>query len=242
MQNFIQQLRTPEPAPPWGLLNALGIVVGAFIMTALVGGVIASTFAAQGAAALLIGWSVGGALTVMLVLITRRDDDARAALRLAESSLPLLIAFGVGLGVAVTLDLIAIPILGEVRRPPELLALTAGAGVITWGFALVFMLAVQPLAEELVFRGVLFPALREAQSITVAVIVSAAFYGIFHQLVYTAPRDGFGGFWYGLAEPTLVGVVLGLVRGATGSTRAAVAVHVGVGAFALIKTLLIFST
>ncbi len=241
MQQLARQLQTPEPAPPWGLLAGLGAMVAAFLMIAIVGGVVAFGFFEAGAAgALVTGWAVGGALTIMFVLVTRSTPEDRAALRLDAAGLPPLIAFGIGLGGAVTLDLIAIPIAGEVLRPPELIAFSQQPGLTAWVFGALFMLAVQPAAEELVFRGVLFPALRAAQGLTAALAVSSLFYGIFHQLAYPHPAPDAGGVWYGLIEPTLLGVLLGLVRAASGSTRAAIAAHVGVGAFALLKTALIF--
>ncbi|MEO0563962.1 MAG: CPBP family intramembrane glutamic endopeptidase, partial [Chloroflexota bacterium] len=148
--------------------------------------------------------------------------------------------FGIGLGTVITLDLVAIVITGRVIEPPELSALTSGAAAWLWVLLAVHIVVLQPVAEELVFRGVLFPALAAAQNVWLSIFVSGALYGFFHQLLYTYPaQDVAFGWWYTLAEPLIAGVVFSFLRAGTGSTGAAIAAHVGVGVFGLLKTMLI---
>lgn len=240
MSDFFWRLRTPEAAPPWGIFVALFVLVMAFAFMTVVGSTIGVILlGAANPAAPLFSWMVGGMLLLVLVAFTLRTPEQLEALCLNEARLPVLIAFGVGLGTAVTLDLIAIPFTGAVLRPPELATFGTAAGAFAWLLAAVFMLIVQPFAEELVFRGVLYPALRAAQSVWAALIVTSLFYGIFHLIVYPPPAGDAAGLWYGLTEPLLVGLVLTVIRAGSRSTRAAVAAHVGVGVFALLKTTLI---
>ncbi len=237
---FLQRLQRDEPAPPWGIFTGLLAFGVAFVFIALAGVALASfVFPPQSPSSLIAGWLVGSVLLVGYITATQRTPEARAALRLDNKSLPVLIAFGIGLSAAVVFDLIAIPIAGAILIPPEFSIYTSNPGVMGWLLAGLFVLAVQPLAEELVFRGVMYPALRAEQRVWVALFVSAAFYGIFHQLVYPHPAQGAAGLWYGLIEPLLFGLVLGGIRAASGSTRAAIAAHAGIGAFALLKALLL---
>lgn len=239
MTRLFQLIRLPENPPAWGLLLALAALVAHFVFTALVGPsltvLVLFPQAEQLSAALLSGWLVGGLLTVFFVQRIVRTPEAMLDLRLNESPTPLLILFGIGFGAAVTLDLIAILVAGRVLPPIELAALLNPSPLL-WILAALFMVLVQPLAEELVFRGMLFPALRAAQGVWVAILLSSAFYGLFHFLLFSSETFN---LWYGLLEPMLAGLVIGVTRAATRSTRAAVAVHVGVGVFGLVKTLLI---
>jgi len=241
MQNIINRIYESQDPPPWGLMSALVTVVLAILFSSVVASVVGTTmFSENNATAIVAGWTIGGALTVVYVLAFYRSEEQRAALRLGSSTLPVLIAFGIGLGIAVTLDLIAIPFAGAVLRPPETAVLpVGGVGVTTWIYTALLLLVVQPAADELVFRGVLFPAMRAVQSAWATIIATALFYGVVHSLVYPAPGDDAAGLWYWLFEPFLAGLALSVIRAISGSTRATIAVHVGIGAFGLLKTLLI---
>ncbi len=241
MQLF-SNIRKHQPAPSWGVLFGAASLGVAFFFMTVVGLALASFLAAGAGDAvfLLLGWTFGGILTVAFVLLMQRQSLGE--LRLGPSPFPLLIAFGLGLGVAVSLDLVAIVVAGEVLRPPELSAFGGEPGIISWSLAAIFLLVVQPIVEELVFRGVFQPVIWEASSAWVGIIVTAMFYSIFHQLLYPAATTGAGGVWYGIVEPLIVGIVLGVLRAGTNNTRAAVVAHMGVGVFALLKTILIVST
>ncbi len=241
MQLF-SNIQKHQPAPPWGVLFGMAALGVAFFFMTVVGLALASFLAAGAADAtfLLLGWTLGGILTAAFVLLMQRQS--LEALQLGPSPLPLLNAFGLGLGVAISLDLVAIVVAGEVLRPPELSAFGGQPGLAAWILATVFLLVVQPIAEELVFRGVLQPVIWEAASAWVGIIVAAMFYSIFHQLLYPAVTAGAGGLWYGVAEPLIVGLMLGALRAGTNNTRVAIVAHMGVGVFALLKTILIVST
>lgn len=239
MQQLFTRVRAAEDAPPWGLLAALLTVIIAYAFFSVVGLSLGSLLFAQDArAALSVGWLAGGLLTIAAVLFGQRGQTAGLQL---GNSYPALIAFGVGLGAAVTTDLLAIPFTGRVIETPELSRLIGpvAAPALLWGVLGLFVVVVQPVAEELVFRGMLFPALRAAQNVWAALGVSSMLYALFHQMLYTYPTPFGGMWWYTLTEPLLIGLVLGVVRAATGSTTAAIMAHVGVGVFALLKALLI---
>jgi membrane protease YdiL (CAAX protease family) len=104
------------------------------------------------------------------------------------------------------------------------------------------MLIAQPLGEELVFRGVVQPVFRTILSAWPGLLVTALVYGLFHQLAYPpayADISSQTALWYGLALPALQGVIFGMNRAVTGSTRAAIFAHAAFGLFALLKVFII---
>ena len=239
MQQLFKRIRADEDAPPWSLLTALLTMLIAYAFFAVAGPSIASLlFEDDPRVALSVGWLIGGLLTVAAVTFGQRSQTE--ALRL-QQTYPAIIAFAVGLGAAITTDLLAIPFTGRVIETPELSRLIGPdpALLFLWLVLGGFVVSVQPIAEELIFRGMLFPALRAAQGTWGAIVISSLLYALFHQMLYSYPTSFGGMWWYTLTEPLLVGLVLGGVRAATGSTTAAIISHVGVGVFALLKVILI---
>jgi membrane protease YdiL (CAAX protease family) len=243
MQALFSRIASPEEAPPWSLFNSIMTFILGMLFFTLAGPTLGLLFFPQDiAAALLSGWTLGGLGITAFILSSRAGEQQRAALRLTVT-FPALIAFGIGFGTLVTLDLLAILFVGQVTPPPEFALLVAPTPFL-WLLAGVFSIIIQPISEELLFRGVLYPTLRQAQSAWLTIIVTALFYGFFHQLIYTYSPELAqvrGVWWYSLAEPIGVGVVLGMLRAATRSTSVAIFAHVGVGTFALLKTILIVS-
>jgi membrane protease YdiL (CAAX protease family) len=95
----------------------------------------------------------------------------------------------------------------------------------------------QPVAEELVFRGIALPALRQGFGAWMGLVLCSLAYGLFHQLAYSSPTNDATLVWYGLALPLLAGLFISGVRVYTGSTRAAIAAHMAFGLFAVLKAL-----
>lgn len=235
--SLLARLRAPEPAPPWSIASALLTAAGALLAF------IAGTFFAQvwlegQAFALLAGWSLGGLLTVIFVLRLRRSPQQRAALRLAGGSTPLLFVVFVSFGLALALDLLAISVTSRFLPAPALLGIRPdGAALI---FAAVFLLIAQPLAEELVFRGVALPALRAGLGARFGLVMAAALSAVFHLLMYPASYadvSPLAALWYSGVTPFLAALVFGSVRVVTGSTRLAIAAHAAFGLFALLRLL-----
>jgi membrane protease YdiL (CAAX protease family) len=86
--------------------------------------------------------------------------------------------------------------------------------------ALILVLLLGPVVEELVFRGFLYPLLARALGPWLAIVATAIPFALLHgaQSEWT---------WQLLVPIGLAGVVFGIVRYATGSTVAAMLVHVG---------------
>jgi len=83
-----------------------------------------------------------------------------------------------------------------------------------------FGVTLAPLLEELFFRGMLYPVLRRAYGMGVAVLVTAGAFAVIHgaQLGYA---------WAPLLSIFVVGVVFTLVRERTGSVAASFLMHCG---------------
>jgi membrane protease YdiL (CAAX protease family) len=178
----------------------------------------------------------------LFVLQTRQRAEDRAALRLHVSTMPLPFVMFVALGAAIALDLLGLLLTGVFAQSPELASFDArSAGFLQWGVALALMLAAQPVSEELAFRGVAFPALRAMFGGIAGWLLSAALYGGFHYLAFapTPTAGSFASIWYGLLVPLIEGLLFGIVRAGTGSTRAAMFAHAAFGLFAIAKLLLV---
>lgn len=235
---MLKRFARPEPAPPWGVLTAIGAVLAMFAAIIL-GTVIADSVLESSPEALMTGWAIGMVLTILFVAVTRRrtEDDFRA-LRLRPSRAPLLLLLLGMIGVAVALDLLSAIITGDqTLATAELLNFSrAEVGFFGWMIAFLFLVVLQPVAEELVFRGVLFPALRTGLGIWTGFFVCAGFHAVFHFAAYPpTPENQTILLWYGLLLPFLDALVFTGVRAATGSTRAAIVAHAAFGLFALLK-------
>jgi membrane protease YdiL (CAAX protease family) len=239
-KSLMERIGSLEPAPPWGLGAAALTILVAFV--AIIAGTAFAIiwFEAQPFSE-LAGWTFGAVIIVLFVVQTRRRPEDRAALRLGAGGPSLLFVMFLCVGFALLFDLLSLAVTGAFLPVPELLGIHLRAGGLPeWLFAVAFMLVAQPVAEELVFRGVVFPALRGAFGAWIGLVLVAALYAVFHWLAFPPDYANVAGItpiWYGLALPFLDGLVIGAVRAHSGSTRVAIAAHVAFGLFAVIKVL-----
>jgi membrane protease YdiL (CAAX protease family) len=249
-RRLFTRINTPETPLPWGIVAALGAVVVSFAAV-VIGTFIAFELLNDRQYTLLIAWTLGAFITIIFVFVRFAKPEERAVLRLGLNStegtaaiqqLFLMLLIGVGLSVA--LDVIT----GRVTRlflpEPELLRLYTDVTLyqqpvqaITWIVAVAFMVIAQPIAEELVFRGVLLPSLRQVTGAWPGYILSVILYAVFHTLAFSQAGSGLNSLWYGQIVPFIAGLIFGAVRLYTGSTRAAILAHVGFGLFAIVKML-----
>jgi len=244
-----ERIGATQAAVPWGLGGALAAIVASFA-AAIIGTTVALSMLGQMEAVMLVSWAFGASLTVIFVIFTRRQPEQAQALRLGSLhpsqllSQDALLLLLIGVGLAVTMDIIAGRITGAFLPEPELIGVYSNflysgqaLSLVTWLFAICFMVILQPLAEELVFRGLALPALRRTLGAWSGYLLSAVLYGVFHWVSYSTALEGFAGMWYGLLSPLIAGLVYGAVRLYTQSTRAALLVHAAFGLFALVKLL-----
>ncbi|MBL8161226.1 MAG: CPBP family intramembrane metalloprotease [Anaerolineae bacterium] len=267
LRRLFDRIAHAEAAPPWTVWNAISALVAAFMSVLLGTSVTLVITRSNGQLTALLGWSIAAALIIAFILFTRRKPQEREALRLNiwqytpaspsktgkaitprdENVVPplanLFFLLLVGVGLAVTLDVITGRVTGLFLPEPELLrpyqdyALNVPISGVTWLLAVVFMIVLQPIAEGLVFQGMLLPTLRQSVGPWPGYLISAALYGLFHLMAYSQPPGDFAATWYGLIAPFFAGLIYGAVRLYTGSTRAAMLAHAAFGLFAVLKLL-----
>lgn len=242
-QRLFSRIAAADPSPPWTLTNALTTLVGAFAAVIL-GSTLAAVVFADSFYNLLTGWTVAALLMIGFILFTRREAASLAGLWRgrggAEPNSFFLLLIGIGL--AVTLDIVTRGVTASFLPEAELMVLYFGprpippAAVI---IAILYMALFQPFAEAMLFQGVLLPSLRRWLGPWPGFLATAAVYGLFHLLMYPAPLQGFPGIWYSLVVPLIAGLIYNSVRIYTGSTRAAALTHIAFGLFAILKLLTI---
>ncbi len=229
-----QKLSQPETeSPPWSLASALLTLIVLFVCLTMVGPALASIVLGADEITpflLLLSWALGLALSAFFVLINRRASDASwRALRLARGDLPWTIALLHGVAIALAIDLIVSLAGGRFLPMPEVVALQS-AGAASLMLAALLLLLLQPLAETLVFQGVLLPSLRSALGPGRGVLATGALYTLLHALVYSAALPAaYPPLWYGIVYPTLLGLSFCLMRVYTNASGAVLVGRMGAG-------------
>jgi len=245
LATLLERIREPEPPPPGNLSDVIYTLLVLLVAMILIGAVVGAVLSNNDPSptSLLLGWTVGGLIATFIIgAAHRRTPEKWTALRL--SSLPdtrLRNVLLVSLSATILLDLSSAILTGQFLPAPEVLRFTSvSVDVGSWFLAALFLVIVQPVAEELVFRGVTLPRLRMRLGLWSGLVVTAALYALFHALVYDVSGiDHPGLLWYVLAVPFIAGLIMGLVRLGTGSTRAAILAHLSFGLFALLKSYLL---
>jgi len=233
------------PFPPWGIWEAL-LVLALFtvsqVAAALAIGALASTLvpAADHQAPLLVRFAVPSGLVVSHTvgwlaaswLVTRRHGLSFAdGLRLRAVGARLLVRAllaGMGFQILVMAVEVQVPPPPDFSSPIEMF-LEAGA----WALALLFVVAIvmAPLLEEVLFRGLLFPALRRRFRFSTAAVAVSLLFTALH-VTQT------GTYWPAIAGIALCGFLLAWWRERTGSLWPPVAFHAGFNLTAFLPLLL----
>ncbi len=249
-KSLLEQITTLEPAPPWEFLGVTNTISVAFIGTVLLGTLVAGAWLEDIGAPFtvisLAGRALGALLVIGFIFSARHTPQDRAALRLQSSPLPLAFMGLIGLGAAITIDVLGLLIISAnafLNSVPELYAFFEQPPTTTqWLIAGVFLVVLRPLAEGLVFWGVSFPWLRVKLGAWWGLLLTALLYAAFHLFTFAflaaaPPSFDLATTWYAFFAPLLTGVFLGVLRAASGSTRAVIAAYSVFGVFALVKLL-----
>jgi membrane protease YdiL (CAAX protease family) len=215
---------TELPAPALVVSDGIVALLVFAVLQALIGAVLARVLAPW--AVLLVAFTAAGALVLVGALraLRRRGvrDLARALGWRAASSRLRAIGVGAALGAASGLVAVAYLIFLSGRAVALPGAAPDRAVLITF---LVLAVAVAPFVEELVFRGILYGALRRSLSPAVAIAASAALFAIVHPPL-------------GAPAVFLLGIAAAIARERTGRIAAAVAAHTAYNAIIAVATLL----
>ncbi len=190
-------------AAAYGACNSLG---GWSIGTALLG------LIAQGAAMLGLGWLVLRVLGAQL--------DAHMGPRLSTSHAARLAVLYIAsamarAAIALFVLMTLVPSLQQARDPGLGALLTSAGSPLGRVMMVTAAVVLAPVAEEVVFRGILLPGLAQHMKTHAALVVSAALFGLFH-----VPSHGVGAIM-----PALLGLVFGWARLRTGSLVTPMLLH-----------------
>lgn len=187
--------------------------------------------------AVLLLAAVGGqllGLAAALLLLRRRRVDLRGVLGVTRP-VPRLLLLGTGLGVgmlvAATLAVsVLMRLTGSEQAPDQFLLdeLTRGGSSTVLAFVAAVVLA--PVAEELLFRGLLFTALLRRRSVHVAALVSSVVFAVVHVDVAVSQPLALVGL-------TLVGLALAYAYHRTGSLLVPIAGHAAFNGVTLVLAL-----
>lgn len=162
--SFNQRVRLPEAPPQWSVVLGIFLMVMYILMGIAGQSVVATfnneTFERLSMSSLTAGKAVGAAMFILGLLQwanRRLQPDWVAALRLrmpAGMSVFLFAISGIAAAWAIDVAALALRLKFDQIVPPVLSALTGPVGS-TWLFAAVFAVLLQPIAEGLLFYGVL---------------------------------------------------------------------------------------
>ncbi len=247
---FRQKLSIPESSDtPWSMMDATIIVLVLLITLILVGPSIVTLPSANVTVItpfmLMFGWAIGQVITIAFVVINRRSSpESWQALKLDKGLIPQPIAVLVGVAIALTTDLIVSLPSSQFLPIPEIFGLqTEGVGSLV--VAALFVVLIQPIAESLVFQGVLLPKLRVIMGpwggvVMTTVIFTVIHYGIFYSSYESNyPQEAM--LWYGIAYPLVFGFTFSLLKVYAQSTRAVILGRMGAGVILLLTALILVS-
>jgi len=237
-----------EGRPDWSVALAIFFAV-VYLVLWVAGQVLLFTITAGGGgsnpADFLPGQIVFGSLIGSLALIfgiitwarRRMVGEWLDGLKLRQprnTSIFLIIL--VGLAAAWTIDLIGVltHLKGDQPVPIYLAALVAPIS-LTWIIAAIFAIVIQPLAEGLVFYGILYPALANDQKNNLWVCLIVA-------ILYTVGSAGILAVgdinWFALVQPFLMTFVVAVVRAYSKSTYSAIIARSLFGLFFVLAALI----
>lgn len=222
----------PQPVVPWGWRDIgkaiLLIIIGSFVLGAMVVGITIATDnqldETQGMTAAPLFWL--GALIYGVVILAvylfavRRGQNDWSVVGFRSFStwwlatIPVLALVQL-LGMSLINALLVLPFTGGNFDNPQIEALTGGSSLSIRQLGVLFILVavIAPIAEELFFRGMLYPLLRQRWSPKVAIVINGFVFALIHFIPILIP-----GLFF-------VGMVLAWVRERSGSIIPCMLLH-----------------
>jgi membrane protease YdiL (CAAX protease family) len=239
----------PEQArtPGLGQLSAPGLGLALTALALYIAGQLLAGIA--GALFLVDGAEVPSGLLVLLAVLGQLLGLALVALLLRVRHIPfgpvlgrtrpmarlVLLGLGVGVGSVIAnamLGALLILITGTEAQPEQLLfddALAGGLRTVLAGVAAVLL---APVAEELLFRGLLYRALRRRRSVAAAAILSSLAFAVIHaDVAASAPLA--------LLNLALLGALWAVIYERTGSLIVPIVAHAVFNLLTLLQVLLL---
>lgn len=236
---LMAKLSAPEAsAPPWSLLSASLAIFAMFICLIIIGPALVSILSGGGVPLpfeLMLSWAIGMALATAFALVSRRgSDESWRALQLhrGNTPLPLVLLYGVAIGLAVGL---LVSLAGRRFLPiPEIRGILppTPSSVIV---AALLLALLQPVAETLLFQGILLPTLRWRLGPWGGAICASGIFTIIHLLVFSSAT--LVTVSHGIVYPALTGLAFCLLKALTRSTSAVIIARMGAGLAYLLTAL-----
>ncbi len=261
IKSILTKVRLPEPyLPPWGMRLAFGTVI-MFVVALFLGLLITTTIREDDptdaqALSIIMGAAIGSVMALTLayqyssgVILKKQESSKRYQQTVAQSlglipsrSRPFWIASLSALAVAIVLDTVTL-ILGKSDTSLPLgLDRMDDADALTWIMALVVFIVLRPVAEEVIFRGILYPVMvKRTQDNLQAVVWSAVIFALFYFVQAFNWEISWEVSYWSLAYPLMLGLTAGIVRAHTKSTTAAILANAMFGLFLIMKALLTFA-
>ncbi len=239
--SLMQKLSLPEAgAPPWSLLGAAASLLAMLLCLALIGPALVTTVTGREAlypADLMLSWSIGLALTALFVLVRQRSSaESWRALRLVKGELPLPLTLLAGIAFGLAVDVLAALGSGAFLPPPQIWGFQQLGGLGALSAALMLVL-LQPLAETLVFQGLLLPRMRWQFGAWRGIFGTTAAYIALYALLYMPAYAQYDIYWHGRIFPAGIGLLFCLLKVYTQSTGAALLGRMGCGLIFLLTSL-----
>jgi len=233
LQGFMQRVRTPDKAPSWSATTALLLTLG-FAVIWIAAQVIGVTLSGgdltvPSVTGQVIGAAIASVVIALVVIqwVRRSAPDWRVALHLETShTLPLFLCLLIGLGGAWAIDLFGVltQLKGGQIVPPALSALVAPVNA-AWILAAIVAIVLQPIGEELLLRGMLYPTLAgRLGNVRAILLTSAVSVGL--AVILSGPYA-----WYAALQPLLMALVITTLRAHTRSTQMAIVARAMFGLF-----------
>jgi membrane protease YdiL (CAAX protease family) len=242
--SFSARITRPEPAPEWSAVLAVFFFI-AFLILWIAGQALVLTVGGESFNVFTPGTLVGGAAIACIIIALTVIQWARrrfgpnwiTTLRLRQPATPpVFVIVLVGLGAAWAIDLVGVltSLKADQIVPPVLEALREPIGA-AWVIAAIFAVVIQPLAEGLVFVGIIYPILTKMlRNNWFAAAAVAAIYTFANAVIF----NPVGGVWFLLIQPFLMMFVVTLVRAYTQSTQSAIVARALFGLFFVLAALI----
>ncbi len=236
----LPEAHPPIPRLPWGWRDVskavFFIIIGSVILGAITVGLTLYTGTivdpSEGMAAAPLFWL--GALVYGVVILAvylfavRRAGGDWAVLGFRSFAfwwLPFIpvLALVQLLGMSIINLVLVLPFTGGTFENPQIEALTGGSALSLrdFGLLLILVAVIAPIAEEIFFRGMLYPLLRQRWSPKVAIVINGFVFALIHFIPLLIP-----GLFF-------VGIVLAWVRERSGSIIPAILLHAAQNAIVL---------
>ncbi len=245
-----------EPAPPWGVGLAL-TALAYFLMVQFMLGVLlfllywvlfepGQPFEAAFQRAASSGRFMGlaSSLTYLFVLLTLAAglrlwvrEPLRSALRLVPPvRVPLWAVPFLGLGLGVALDAVTMA-LGRPVIPETLVPLFRGFDPLGWAAMGLLTVLLGPPTEEVLFRGLLYPALAVRVGPMFSIYLVSLIFALFHLLTYGGTADQ----WFWIAQAFVVGLALTSLRARTRSLWPPIVMHMTLNLYATVEVIFLLN-